>query len=105
MEPEYIPAFASMGQEGIEYCKKYGGTKPLGHWDQIEIKALEGEPIHFGPNNLSLDEATIIVSEEYKRLVPQHKKRRMEAITLPLGVSIEYGSGPRCLTGVLRRDP
>ncbi len=27
VEPEYIPAFAWMGQEAIEYCKKYGGRK------------------------------------------------------------------------------
>jgi len=79
--------------------------RPLKHWDNIEITALEGEQIHFGANNLSLDENTIIVSEEYNRLVPEYKKRGMEVVTLPLDVSIEYGSGPRCLTGVLRRDP
>ena len=27
VEPEYIPAFAWMGQEAIEYCKKYEGRK------------------------------------------------------------------------------
>ena len=78
---------------------------PLQHWDKIEVHIEKGEESHFGANHLSLDENTIVVSEEYKRLNPEYRKRGMEVINLPLGMSMRYGSGARCLTGVLRRDP
>lgn len=79
--------------------------QPLQHWDKIEIRAEIGEGSHFGANNLALDERTVIISQEYQRLVPEFRKRGYETIVQPYGVSVEYGSGPRCLTGVLTRDP
>ena len=79
--------------------------KPLKNWDKIEVYPEKGEAMHFGANHLSLDENTIVVAKEYERLVPEYEKRGMNVITIPLGVSMEYGSGSRCLTGVLRRDP
>lgn len=78
--------------------------KSLQSWDKIEVFPEKGEAMHFGANHLSLDDKTIVVAKEYERLVPEYGKRGMNAITIPLNVSMEYGSGARCLTGVLRRD-
>ena len=80
-------------------------TKPLRHWDKIEVAQGKDEELTFGANHLSLNEETIVVVAEYERLTPEFRKRGMEVILEPLGVSMEYGSGARCLTGVLRRDP
>jgi len=44
------------------------------------------------------------MATEYERLVPEYKKRGIETIVQPYSMSMAYGSGPRCLTGVLRRD-
>jgi len=78
---------------------------PLRHWDKIEVHAEPGEQSHFGANWISLDEHTIVVADEYKRLVPEYEKRGMNVITTPLGMSMRYGSGSRCLTGILHREP
>lgn len=79
--------------------------KPLKRWDKIKVYRREGEGETFGANHLSLDEKTIIVSKEYSYVGDEFRKKGMRVISLPLGVSMAYGSGARCLTGVLRRDP
>lgn len=79
--------------------------KPLEHWDKIEVRIEPGDGPAFGANSLVLGEGTIVMSKEYERLVPEYKKRGIETIVQPYGMSMAYGSGPRCLTGVLRRDP
>ena len=79
--------------------------KPLKGWDKIEVKIAPGEKSHFGANSLSINEKIIILSKEYERLVPEYKQRGIETIVKPYDQSMAYGSGPRCLTGVLRRDP
>jgi len=79
--------------------------KPLQDWDKIEVKIEPGEESHFGANSLVINPKTIIIAKEYERLVPEYKKRGIETIVQPYDQSMAYGSGPRCLTGVLRRDP
>lgn len=74
--------------------------KPLRFWDKIIVKPDEVA----GANNLSIDENTIIVPEQYERIAKEYRKRGMRVISLPFDATIYYGSGPRCLTGVLRRD-
>ncbi len=78
---------------------------PLKGWDKIEVYQEEGEKEAFGANNLTLDENTIIMANQYERVAAEYRKREIEVIELPLDMCIEYGSGSRCLTGVLRRDP
>jgi N-dimethylarginine dimethylaminohydrolase len=74
--------------------------KPLRSWDKIVVAA--DEPA--GANNLSLDPNTIVVAGQYGRIAAEYRKRGMEAITIPLNATIEYGSSARCLTAVLSRD-
>ena len=76
----------------------------LKSWDKIKLYKKEGEEEPFGANNLSLDENTLIVADKYPELAQELKKRGMEVIMLPFDMTIAYGAGPRCLTGVLRRD-
>lgn len=78
--------------------------EPLKSWDKIKAYKDKGEEEAFGANNLSTDENTIIVAEQYKRLKPEYEKRGMKVILIPLDMCIEYGSGSRCLTGIIRRD-
>jgi len=73
--------------------------EPLRSWDKIEVKADEVA----GANNLVIDENTIVVPEQYERIAAEYRKRGMRVIALPFDATIQYGSGPRCLTGVLRR--
>ncbi len=79
--------------------------EPLKDWDKIEVYKEEGEDEAFGANTLTLDENTVIMAEQYERVAEEYRKRGIEVIELPLDICIEYGSGARCLTGVLRRDP
>lgn len=73
---------------------------PLRSWDKIEVAPHEAA----GANNLSLDENTILVAEQYGRIAAQYARRGMTVVTEPLDATISYGSGPRCLTAVVRRD-
>jgi len=73
---------------------------PLKTWDKIIVKPDEVA----GANNLSIDENTIVVPAQYGRIAREYRKRGMRVITLPFDATIMYGSGPRCLTGVLRRE-
>ena len=79
--------------------------KPLQDWDKIKVYPEAGEECHFGANNISLDENTIVLSTEYKRMAPEFETRGFEVLMTPMGASIEYGSGSRCLTAILSRDP
>ena len=78
--------------------------KPLEGWHKIKVRIEPGDGPSFGANSLSINEKTIIMATEYERLVPEYKKRGIETIVQPYSMSMAYGSGPRCLTGVLRRD-
>ena len=75
--------------------------EPLAKWDKIEIKPDEVA----GANNLSIDENTIVVPEHLIRIADAYAKKGMKVITIPAIETIDYGSGPRCLTAILRRDP
>lgn len=77
----------------------------LRHWDKIEVCEEEGDGEAFGANSLSLDENNIVLAAEYDRLADEYRKRGFEVHLIPMKKSMQYGSGPRCLTGVLRRDP
>jgi len=74
---------------------------PLTKWDKIETRLDETA----GANNLSIDEKTIVVPEHLTRICDAYDKKGMKVITIPAVETIGYGSGPRCLTAVLRRDP
>lgn len=75
--------------------------EPLAKWDKIEIRPDEVA----GANNLSIDENTIVVPEHLTRIADAYARKGMQVITLPALETIDYGSGPRCLTAILRRDP
>lgn len=75
--------------------------KPLQSWDKIITTADEVA----GANNLSIDPNTIVVADQYRRIADEYHKRGIKVITIPLDMTIAYGSGSRCLTAVLRRDP
>ena len=75
--------------------------EPLEKWDKIKIKSSEIA----GANNLSIDENTIVVAEHQTRIAKEYQKKGMKVLTLPMQDTIDYGSGPRCLVAVLRRDP
>lgn len=79
--------------------------EPLKEWDKIEVYREEGEEESFAANSLSLDENTIIMADQYERVAAEYRKRGIVVIEVPLDMCIEFGSGSRCLTGVLRRDP
>lgn len=76
-------------------------SEPLSKWDKIEVRADEIA----GANNLSIDEKTIVVPEHLTRIADAYDKKGMNVLTIPAKDTIEYGSGPRCLTAILRRDP
>jgi N-dimethylarginine dimethylaminohydrolase len=75
--------------------------EPLRTWDKIVVKPDESA----GANNLSIDQNTIVIAEQYERIAKEYRKRGMKVITIPLDMTITYGSGSRCLTAVLSRDP
>ncbi|MGV8058884.1 MAG: hypothetical protein AB2L12_12810 [Smithellaceae bacterium] len=75
--------------------------EPLTKWDKVEIRLDEVA----GANNLSIDENTIVVPEHLTRIAEAYDKKRMKVIAIPALETIDYGSGPRCLTAILRRDP
>ena len=88
----------------LTYCPEaIIGDLPHGlqSWDKIIVAADEAA----GANNLSIDQNTIVVAEQYERIANEYRKHGMEVITIPLDMTITYGSGSRCLTAVLRRDP
>lgn len=74
--------------------------KPLQSWDKIAAAPEESA----GANNLSIDPKTIVVAEQYGRIADEYRKRGMDVIRIPLNMTIEYGSGSRCLTAVLSRE-
>jgi N-dimethylarginine dimethylaminohydrolase len=74
---------------------------PLAKWDKIAVRPDEVA----GANNLSIDENTIVVPEHLTRICDEYDRRGMKVITIPALETIDYGSGPRCLTAILRRDP
>lgn len=95
----------SLNRPGLlTYCPDAlvdGLPDPLKKWDKIEIRPDEVA----GANNLSIDENTIVVAEHHTRIAEAYEERGMRVITIPAKDTIDYGSGPRCLTGILRRDP
>jgi N-dimethylarginine dimethylaminohydrolase len=95
----------SLNRPGLlTYCPKAlldPLPEPLAKWDKIEISPDEVA----GANNLSIDENTIVVPEHLTRIAEAYDKKGMKVITIPAQETIAYGSGPRCLTAILRRDP
>lgn len=81
-----------------------GLPEPLKNFDKVEIKIEKDDRWCFGCNNLSLDEKTVIVPVEYEKIAAEYRKRGFRVISSNYGMTIPYGSGPRCLTAVLRRD-
>jgi len=94
----------SLNRPGLlTYCPDAlidGLPEPLKTWDKIKIKSSEIA----GANNLSIDEKTIVVAEHQTRIVKEYRKKGMKVLTVPMQETINYGSGPRCLTAVLKRD-
>jgi N-dimethylarginine dimethylaminohydrolase len=88
----YCPAALKDGEAGL--------PAPLRRWTKIVVNADENA----GANNLSLDENTIVVPEQYERICKLYEQHGFKVITEPLNYTIAYGSGPRCLTAVLCRD-
>jgi len=82
-----------------------GLPEPLKNYEKVEIKVAKDDRWCFGCNNLSLDEKTIVVPAEYEKVAAEYRKRGFTVITSNYDMTIEYGSGPKCLTAVLRRDP
>jgi N-dimethylarginine dimethylaminohydrolase len=78
--------------------------KELKKWDKIKVYKQKGEDEAFGANTLTIDTKTVLMAEQYERVADEYRKRGITVITEPLDATIEYGSGARCLTGVLRRD-
>lgn len=78
--------------------------KPLKKWDKVKVYKQKGEDEAFGANTLTIDEKTVIVPAQYRRVADEYIKRGIKVFFEPLDATIEYGSGPRCLTAVLRRD-
>ncbi|MBU0478841.1 hypothetical protein KKC91_09785 [bacterium] len=76
--------------------------EPLLSWDKIEITLDEARTA--GANNLSISPDTIIVSSQHERIAKEYEKKGMRVIRISVPTTIVYGSGPRCLTGVLSRD-
>ena len=88
----------------LTYCPEAlvdGLPEPLTKWDKIKIKSSEVA----GANNLSIDEKTIVVAKHQTRIAKAYRKKGMKVLTVPMEDTINYGSGPRCLVAVLRRDP
>ena len=88
----------------LTYCPEAlieGVPEPLTKWDKIAITPEEVA----GANNLSIDEETIVVAEHHRRVADEYRKNGLKVYTVPMEDTINYGSGPRCLVAVLRRDP
>jgi len=72
----------------------------LRKWDKIELLPHE----YFGGNGLCLDDKTMVMPRGYERVSREMEKKGIEVIMAEYGMTMEFGSGPRCLTGVLQRD-
>lgn len=73
----------------------------LRKWDKIELQPHE----YFGGNGLSLDDKTMVMPKGYERVSREIERKGVNVILAEYGMTMEFGSGPRCLTGVIRRDP
>ena len=74
----------------------------LRKWDRIELLPEEH---FFGGNGLCLDSKTMVMPKGYERVSAELEKKGIEVISEEYGMTMEFGSGPRCLTGAIRRDP
>lgn len=81
-----------------------GLSEPLRDWDKIELKVDKDDIWCSGANTLALDEKTLILAAEYEKNASEYQRRGIEVITSNYGMTMSYGAGPRCLTGVLSRD-
>jgi len=81
-----------------------GLPEPLKKWDKIELKVEKDDIWGAACNTLALDDKTLILAAEYERNAAEYQKRGITVITSNYGMTMSYGAGPRCLTGVLRRD-
>jgi len=76
----------------------------LKNWGKIEVHHNIDEGEAFGGNNLSLDENTIIVASHFTEVIEEYRRRKIDVIPVEFRQTIAYGAGPRCVTGVIRRD-
>ncbi|MDO9585453.1 MAG: hypothetical protein Q7I93_03085, partial [Syntrophales bacterium] len=81
-----------------------GLPEPLKKWEKIELRVEKNDIWSAACNTLALDEKTLILAAEYERNAAEYQKRGFKVITSNYGMTMSYGAGPRCLTGVLRRD-
>lgn len=82
-----------------------GLPEPLKKWEKIEVKVEKGDIWCAACNTLAIDDKTLMLAAEYKRFAAEYEKRGIKAITTNnYSMTMSYGAGPRCLTGVLRRD-
>ena len=73
----------------------------LRKWDKIELQPNE----YFGGNGLCLDDKTMVMPKGYERVSGELEKKGINVISAEYDMTMEFGSGPRCLTGVLHRAP
>ena len=73
----------------------------LKKWDKIELQPHE----YFGGNGLCMDDKTMVMPKGYERVSGELEKKGIDVIMAEYDMTMEFGSGPRCLTGVLRRLP
>jgi len=104
----HIDCICSLTRPGLlTYYPELVGDLPkeLKKWDKIKVYMQKGEDEAFGANTLTIDPKTVLMASQYERVAEEYRKRGITVVTEPLDATIEYGSGARCLTGVLRRDP
>ncbi len=104
----HLDAIMSLNRQGL--LTYYPGLlpdglpAPLQKWEKIELKKKKDDPWFAACNTLALDDKTLILATEYEWLADEYQKRGFKVITSNYGMTMSYGAGPRCLTGVLRRD-
>lgn len=99
-------ALSLIGPRLFNYCPEAleeGQKLPesLKGWHGIEVNPKD----RAAANTLTVNEETIIVSKQDPLVINEYKKFFRNVIVEDLDMTIKYGSGPRCLTAVLRRDP
>jgi len=91
----------------LTYCEEAleGGVAGLERifpdWRKIRVNPKDTA----AANILTVDCNTVIVSEQDPLVIKEYESCFTNVIVEKLDVTIEFGSGPRCLTAVLRRDP
>jgi N-dimethylarginine dimethylaminohydrolase len=104
----HLDACMSLNREGLlTYYPELlpeGLPESLKKWEKIELKVDKDDLWAAACNTLALDDKTLILAKEYQCLAAEYEKRGIKVITSNYGMTMSYGAGPRCLTGVLKRD-